>query len=97
MPSGYRDGRTTGMDQLVYDVISLEKLYGRTGIQKQIFNTIYQLMAVKQENPEHMEKAVSMLMIPDYLNFVLTGNKAGRIYQRHHHSARESGNKGLGF
>lgn len=73
---GYRDGRTTGMDQLVYDVISLEKLYGRTGIQKQIFNTIYQLMAVKQENPEHMEKAVSMLMIPDYLNFVLTGNKA---------------------
>lgn len=72
---GYRDGRTTAMDAKVYEVIPQDQLYGRTGIQKQIFNTIYQLMAVKSENPEHMERAVSMLMIPDYLNFVLTGNK----------------------
>lgn len=72
---GYRDGRTTGMDEKVYEIISLEDLYKRTGIQKQIFNTIYQLMAVKQQEPECMEAAESMLLIPDYFNFLLTGVK----------------------
>ncbi len=73
---GYRDGRTSGMDDEVYKIIPLDKLYGRTGIQKQMFNTIYQLMAVKCETPELMEKADSMLMIPDYFNYILTGKKA---------------------
>lgn len=72
---GYRDSRTTGMDEKVYEVISPEELYERTGIQKQIFNTVYQLMAVKQEHPEYMEQAESMLMMPDYFNFLLTGEK----------------------
>ena len=44
---GYRDHRTQGLDQKVYEVIGEEELYLRTGIQKQPFNTIYQLMAVK--------------------------------------------------
>ena len=43
----YRDERTRGMDAKVYERISKEELYERTGIQKQIFNTIYQLMALK--------------------------------------------------
>ena len=38
----YRDARTEGMDEKVYETISPEDLYRRTGIQKAIFNTIYQ-------------------------------------------------------
>ena len=72
---GYRDHRTAGMDKKVYEHISLEKLYARSGIQKQIFNTIYQLMALKQQEPEQMEKTETLLMIPDYLNYLLTGVK----------------------
>lgn len=72
---GYRDGRTTGMDEEVYKIISPEKLYERTGIQKQIFNTIYQLMAVKTKHPEYLEQAESLLLVPDYFNFLLTGVK----------------------
>jgi rhamnulokinase len=72
---GYRDHRTDGMDARVYEVISEEELYARTGIQKQIFNTIYQLMAVKEQEPEHMEQAESLLLIPDYFNYLLTGEK----------------------
>lgn len=72
---GYRDSRTSGMDHKVYETIPLEDLYARTGIQKQMFNTIYQLMAVKEQHPEHMEQAEAMLMIPDYLQFLLTGVK----------------------
>lgn len=72
---GYRDRRTTGMDEEVYKYISPKLLYERTGIQKQIFNTIYQLMAVKKEMPEVFSQAEAMLMIPEYFNFLLTGNK----------------------
>ncbi|MBU3840074.1 MAG: rhamnulokinase [Candidatus Ruminococcus intestinipullorum] len=72
---GYRDHRTEGMDEKVYEKVSLENLYNRTGIQKQIFNTIYQLMAVKEQKPELLEEADSMLMIPDYFHFLLTGVK----------------------
>lgn len=72
---GYRDSRTNGMDEKVYETISLSALYARTGIQKQIFNTIYQLMAVKQSHPEYLEQAESILMIPDYFDFLLTGVK----------------------
>lgn len=72
---GYRDHRTDGMDEEVYRIISEEDLYARTGIQKQIFNTVYQLMAVKKQNPEYMEKAAALLMIPDYFHYKLCGKK----------------------
>jgi rhamnulokinase len=72
---GYRDSRTTGMDAEVYKIIPQTKLYERTGIQKQIFNTIYQLMAVKQQEPELLDKAETLLLLPDYFHFLLTGNK----------------------
>ena len=72
---GYRDGRTKDMDGAVYALIPEEELYARTGIQKQMFNTIYQLMAVKTQEPENMEKAEWLLMLPDYFHFLLTGNR----------------------
>lgn len=75
---GYRDGRTAGMDTLVYEQIPEQELYERTGIQKQIFNTIYQLEAVKRQEPELLEKAESLLMLPDYFHYLLTGKKADR-------------------
>ncbi len=71
----YRDSRTNRMDELVSKSISPEELYARTGIQKQIFNTIYQLTAVKNAHPEYLKKAKSFLMVPEYFNFLLTGVK----------------------
>ena len=73
---GYRDSRTREMDEKVYEMIPEEELYARTGIQKQIFNTIYQLMAWKERKPELYSKAKTMLMVPDYLHFLLSGVKA---------------------
>ena len=71
----YRDSRTEGMDALVEQAIPADGLYAKTGIQKQPFNTIYQLVALKKEHPEQLEQAESLLMIPDYFNFLLTGVK----------------------
>lgn len=73
---GYRDRRTEGMDVLVSEVIPLEKLYARTGIQKATYNTIYQLMAVKQTSPEQLGNAKTFLMVPDYFHWKLCGVKA---------------------
>lgn len=72
----YRDSRTDGMMEEVFKVISKERLYLETGIQFQKFNTIYQLYYLKKTKPEVLEKAKTFLMIPDYLNFLLTGKKA---------------------
>lgn len=69
----YRDERTKNMDEKVYELIAEKELYGRTGIQKQIFNTIYQLMALKTKEPEALRTASKLLMIPDYFHFLLTG------------------------
>ena len=73
---GYRDSGTHGMDVKVYENISEADLYARTGIQKQMFNTIYQLMAWKERKQEFYAKAKTMLMIPDYFHFLLSGVKA---------------------
>ena len=72
----YRDERTKGMDALVYNKVPQDELYATTGIQKQSFNSIYQLMALRAKQPELLEKADTFLMIPDYLNFLLSGVKA---------------------
>lgn len=71
----YRDSRTEGMDNEVEAILPFGRLYERTGIQKQLFNTIYQLMAIKQQNPDYMKRASEFLMIPDYLHYLLTGAK----------------------
>ena len=73
---GYRDERTTGMDDEVYKIIPEEELYARTGIQKAIYNSIYQLMAVKTKHPEYLEKAKTFLMVPDYFHYLLSGVKS---------------------
>lgn len=74
-PVSYRDKRTVGMRELVESRIPFKELYARTGIQYQTFNTIYQLQAVKKNDTEQLQKAKSFLMLPDYFNYLLTGNK----------------------
>ena len=70
---GYRDSRTVGIDKKVYEYIPEAELYERTGIQKQLYNTVYQLMALKEQAPDQLASAHSLLMMPDYLGYRLTG------------------------
>lgn len=72
----YRDERTNGIYPIADKLVSPIEVYRRTGIQRQPFNTIYQLIALKREHPEQLAAAKSFLMIPDYLAFRLTGTKA---------------------
>lgn len=72
----YRDHRTDGIMEKVFDKIPKEQIYQKTGIQFQPFNTIYQLVALQKSQPEILENAAYLLMIPDYLNYLLTGKIA---------------------
>jgi len=71
----YRDSRTQGMEQIVFNKMPESEMYSRTGVISHNFNTIYQLLALQKQNPELLDRAHSLLMIPDYLNFLLTGVK----------------------
>ena len=69
----YRDSRTAGMDAAASAIIPPQELYACTGIQKQSFNTIYQLLALKKESPELLARGERLLMIPEYFHWRLTG------------------------
>jgi len=67
----YRDSRTASAVEEVFNVISKEELYKKTGIQTQPFNTIFQLWCDKKSGK--LENAKRILMIPEYLSYRLTG------------------------
>lgn len=69
----YRDSRTAGVPEKLEQILPFTELYERTGIQRQVYNTIYQLWALRQEAPEQLERAAHFLMMPDYLSFALSG------------------------
>lgn len=69
----YRDNRTQSSIPQVHAILLFEKLFERTGIAFTTFNSIYQLYHDLKSGK--MQKASSMLMIPDYFHFRLTGKK----------------------
>lgn len=73
----YRDARTEGVqDKLLADSqLSLQDIYRTTGIQFLSFNTINQLKAIADQQPEWFGDIDTLLFIPDYLNYKLSGVK----------------------
>jgi len=75
-PVHYRDARNdTNIDELV-KTMSLEELYGMTGIQIIQFNTVLQLLHLARNRKDLLERTDRMLFIPDLFNYFLTGEKA---------------------
>lgn len=73
-PFHYRDQRTKGIpDRIFSEIISKEDLYHRAGMQFMHFNTIYQLMYLKYNEPELLAQADKFLMMPDLFAYFLTG------------------------
>ena len=75
-PFHYRDTMTDGAIEKTCETIPADELYNRTGIQFIKFNTLFQLATIKEKFPRLLENADTMLFIPDYLNFLLTGVKS---------------------
>lgn len=72
-PRHYRDKRNALGVAKVESLISDEDLFARNGLQHQPFNTLYQLVAHEIERPKSIERASTMLLMPDLLTYWLTG------------------------
>src|SRR5215210_2808232 len=73
-PYHYRDPRTEGMQERAFCRMSKEEIYETTGIQFLPINTLFQLLAM--EDSPLLEAAQTLLLIPDLINYWLTGEKA---------------------
>jgi rhamnulokinase len=76
-PVHYRDGRTDGVPERVAKLIGPEQLYAVTGLQKQPFNTLYQLVAAA--GTPIMEAAQQLLLVPDLIGYWLTGELGAEL------------------
>ena len=74
LPVSYRDSRTQGLMRHAEEQLGRAEIYRRSGIQFLPFNTLYQLRALVEQQPELVSKAAHALLIPDYFSFRLTGN-----------------------
>lgn len=75
-PYHYRDQRIDGMMEKCFGIVSEKELFEHTGIGAAQYNTIYQLLAVKSEGDRTLSQAHTLLLMPDLLNYMLTGIKA---------------------
>ncbi|MCA1718608.1 MAG: rhamnulokinase [Actinobacteria bacterium] len=72
-PYHHRDPRTEGMIERALEQAPKEEIYETTGIQFMRINTLYQLLAL--EDSPLWEVADTLLLIPDLMNYWLTGEK----------------------
>ena len=72
-PVHYRDLRTEGMLEEVFKIIPKDELYSLTGTQCLRINTLYQLMYLKLNEPELLERTDKILLMPDLFAYMLTG------------------------
>ncbi len=74
-PYHYRDPRTDGAMQWVFQAMPRREIFARTGIQFMPLNGLYQLAAGIRDGSPQLEHAATLLTIADLFNYWLTGSK----------------------
>src|ERR1035441_6143598 len=72
-PRHYRDARTSGVMDKLFEVVPRDQVFGYTGIQFMQLNTLYQLYAMRLAGSAALAAAARLLNIPDLFNYWLTG------------------------
>lgn len=75
LPVHYRDGRTDGMVERALQRMDADTLYAATGTQIMQINSLFQLLAIKEQRPALLEKADSLLFMPDLFAYHVSGEK----------------------
>ena len=75
LPYHYRDSRNDTMMAEAFRRVPREEIFAATGIQFMQLNTLFQLLAQQVEDPEVLARTRTLLMMPDLLNYWLTGQK----------------------
>lgn len=76
LPVHYRDARTNGVIEQVYNIVPKEEIFARVGIQTMPLNTLFQLKALADRSPRLLDAAQTLLFMPDLLHYYLTGRVA---------------------
>jgi len=71
----YRDSRTKGMLNYMFEKVPKEDIFKDTGIQFMEINTSTQLYSLIHDDSPQLARSETFLMIPDYLNYLLCGKK----------------------
>ena len=81
MPVSYRDERTNGLMEKAFETMPKEKIFEHTGLAFMQFNTLYQLIAMKNdpEESKYLDGSYTLLFMPDLFAYYLTG-KIGTEY-----------------
>jgi rhamnulokinase len=74
-PVHYRDERTEGMMEWVFERVSRAEIFAQTGIQFMQLNTLYQIASLARSQSPQLAIAETFLTAPDLLNYWLTGEK----------------------
>jgi len=78
-PSHYRDNRTDGMMDAVFDVVSAEEVFSKTGNQLMQINSLYQLFSMAKSGSPALSIAKAFLNIPDLFNYFLSGERTSEF------------------
>lgn len=74
-PYNYRDARTAGVMDRCFSQVPRKEIFAATGLQFMPINTLYQLIAMQQTNPQLMALAQRFLMMPDFIHWLLCGSQ----------------------
>ena len=74
-PWNYRDSRTEGMIQKACSRVPRAEIFAQTGMQFLQINSLYQLLAMNERDPELVAQAARFLMVPDFFHWCLSGSR----------------------
>ncbi len=72
-PVHYRDPRTEGIPERLFDIIDEKTLFSLTGVQSWRINTLFQLYSMVIAGDAEIQFAETMLTIPDLFSYFLCG------------------------
>ena len=75
-PVHYRDGRVSGMLEKSFELLDRERFYAITGNQFMEINTAFQVLYLSLHRRELLDRADSLLMMPDLFHYYLCGKKS---------------------
>ena len=75
-PVAYRDARTEGLVEAACALVGREEIFRRTGLQFMPLNTLFQVMALAQQQPHLLPLVERLLFVPDLFHYWLSGSKA---------------------
>lgn len=72
-PFSYRDAHTIPYMKETLQQVDAYELFSMTGNEVSSINTLFQLLAIEGQNPELLRKAKHILMMPNLIQYALTG------------------------